>query len=379
MVCGVACCGWCGGGEVPRVSYFFTVSAIFTIVVKIHVPVKIAGRFEVEALRILRAIPGLDVVVEPMDPDRGIDAIVRFAGTEEPVAIEFRARVNAGTAWQFVNVAPHRADLPLVLIAAETTTEARRILSDHDIAFFDGLGNAELELPGLLIHVVGTRRPPRASVPTRLSGKAGLVAQALLLEPKRTWQIKDLAERTAVSSGLTHRVLTRLSNEGIVAANGAGPHRTRHVTDPTALLDLWAEENVDKPIRTLGYQLAQTSRQLITELGEGLRRAGIDYALTGAAGASLVAPFVTTIPVTEVWVTAAAAPQDLYDHTPATPVPEGHNVAFLQAGDDLPLAFCRQVGELWVANPFRLYADLRRDQRRGVEQADHLRREVIGF
>ena len=352
---------------------------MFTAVVNKDASVKITGRFEAEALRILRTIPGLDVIAEPAGPDRGIDAIVRFAGTEEPVAIEVKARVNAATAWQLVNVARHRTDLPLVLIAAETTTEARRILSDHDIAFIDGLGNADLELPGLLFHVVGTRRPTRAPAPTRLSGKAGLVAQALLLEPERTWQIKDLVERAAVSSGLAHRVLTRLGNEGIVTTNGAGPHRTRHIADPTALLDLWAEENVDKPVRTLGYQLAQTPQRLITELGEGLNRAGIEYALTGAAGASLVAPFVTTITVADVWVSAAAAPQELYDHTPTTPVSEGHNVVFLQASDDAPLAFRHQVGELWVTNQFRLYADLRGDQRRGTEQADHLRREVIGF
>ena len=341
--------------------------------------VNIGGKFEAEALRILRAIPGLDVIPEPADLDRGVDALVMFAGTQACVAIEFKTRANAATAWHLVSVARHRSELPLVLIAAETTKDARRILSEHGIAFIDGLGNVHLELPGLLFFVTGTGRPTRAPAPSRLSGKAGLVAQALLLDPERAWRIKDLAEQTAVSSGLTHRVLARLEVEGIVSTNGAGPHRTRHVTDPTALLDLWAEENVDKTVRTRCYMLAQTPRQLITELCEGLEGAGIEYALTGAAAAGIVAPFVTTITVTEVWVAATADPREFFDHTPATPVTEGHNVTFLQAGADTPLAFRQQSGGLWIVNRFRLYADLQRDKRRGVEQANYLRQEVIGF
>ena len=61
------------------------------------------------------------------------------------------------------------------------------------------------------------------------------------------------------------------------------------------------------------------------------------------------------------------------------PVTEGQNVVLLQAKDDTPLLFRRKANDVWVANPFRLFADLRRDPRRGREQADHLREEVIGF
>src|SRR3972149_5966128 len=72
----------------------------------------------------------------------------------------------------------------------------------------------------------------------RLKGKAGVVAQALLLHQDRAWQVKKLAEEARVSGGLAHRVLARLETEGIVAAQGTGPKRVRRITDPTALLDL---------------------------------------------------------------------------------------------------------------------------------------------
>ena len=100
------------------------------------------------------------------------------------------------------------------------------------------------------------------------------------------------------------------------------------------------------------------------DVGTNLGLSGIDYALTGAAGATLVAPFVTAVPVAEVWVNATAAPEELYDAAKADPVNDGQNVVFLQAKNDAPLIFREMTEGLWVANRFRLYADLRRDPSR---------------
>lgn len=344
--------------------------------------VNLRGPFEAAALRILRGIPGLAVMTQPGGADRGVAAILRFAGNRVPVAVEFKRRANPATAWQLVHDAQERPDMPVLLIAGETTAEARKILEEHGIAVIDGLGNAHIELPGLLFHLEGHRRPEQKAgdtPPTRLKGKAGVVAQALLLHPDRAWHVKDLAHEGQVSGALAHRVLARLETEGIVAAQGTGPKRVRRVTDPTALLDLWAEENVERATRTPAYLLAQTPQQLIKALGTNLGRSGIEYALTGAAAASLVAPIITAVPIVDVWVTATAAPEELHNGAGADPVTDGQNVVFLQARDDTPLVYRERKKGLWLANRFRLYADLRRDPRRGREQAENLRREVIGF
>ncbi len=342
----------------------------------------IAGAFEADALRVLREIPGLTVVEEPPGVDRGIDAVLHFAGKRAPVAVEVKQRANAATAWQLVHHAEALPGTRVLLIADQTTAEARAILETHGVAVVDGLGNAHIELPGLLFHIEGPRHAQRAAAegpPTQLRGKAGVAAQALLLRPNRAWGVEDLAKEAQLSKGLAHRVLARLEAEGLVNADGAGPSRVRHVTNPTALLDLWAEENVEKPRRTLGYLLAQTPQQLIRAVGTNLESRGIDYALTGAAAASLVAPFVTAVPVVDVWVTARAAPDELYAGAKADRVTEGQNIVFLQSKDDTPLAFREKTDGLWLCNRFRLYGDLRRDPRRGREQAEHLRKEVIGF
>jgi hypothetical protein len=366
------------GRSISVTSSRFTGSASFITVMKQEVSVKLTGRIEAEAVRILRAVPGLAVVAEPSAADQGVDAVIRVADSEAVVVVQAKSRANAATAWQLVREAETQPDTPMLVIAGETTGDARDVLQQHGIGLVDGLGHVHIELPGLLFHHEG-HRPRRRAWPTRLNGKAGVAAQALLMHPERVWQVQELAAEAGVSLGLAHRVLARLTDEGVVAAEGSGRNRVRCVSDPTALLDLWAEENTFQPARTLAYLLAQSPRQLVDDLGHGLERAGIAYALTGAAAASLVAPLITAVPVAEVWVIATASAEQLCQAVGADPVADGQNVVFLQARDETPLAFSEQADELRVASRFRLYADLRLSPRRGREQADHLRREVIGF
>ncbi len=328
------------------------------------------------ALRILRGLPG----VGAEHAQRGRLSV---GGQTLPVAVESKARVDAAQAWRIVHrleasPAPH-----LLVVAQESTKEARRILADHRIGVADGHGNAHVEFPGVLIHVEtgrdGGRRPTPAGQP-RLAGKAGVGAQALLLHPDRRWGVNDLAREAGISVGLAHRVLSRLEAERVLAAKGRGPRRARTVADPRALLDLWAEEAEDRRVvRTLVYVLARNPRELLDRLSGGLEEHGIRYAVTGAAAASLLAPFVTAVPLTELWLGAAVPPEEAAVAAGGEIVESGNNVVLLQAADDTPLAYARKVDGAWVANDFRIYRDLLRDPRRGREQAGRFREEVIRF
>lgn len=338
--------------------------------------VNIEGRVPPEARRILAETPGIGLA----PGNRGDDIVLRFAGRRAPVVVEVKQTANPAAAWQLVEYTKAHPKVRMLLVARETTMEAREILRDHGIAVIDGLGNAHIDLPGLLFHLEGPQRRGKAIThQTRLRGKGGLVAQALLLEPKRQWKLKDLAKRAGVSPALAHRVITRLEDERVVEAVGSGPNRLRHVVNPTALLDLWAEETEERVIRTPAYFLAQTPGLVMTQVAERLTREAVPYAITGAAAANIVAPFVTGIPVVEVWVTVAMTPEEVLEAAHADVAADGHNLVFLQAKNDTPLAFREERQGIWLADRFRLYADLRRDPRRGREQADYLREEVIGF
>jgi hypothetical protein len=145
-------------------------------------------------------------------------------------------------------------------------------------------------------------------------------------------------------------------------------------------LDLWAEEAEDRGVvRTGAYVLARDPRELLGRLSGGLEGHGIRHAATGAAAAALLAPFVTAVPVTELWASAAVPPEEIAAATGGEIVETGNNVVLLQAADDTPLAYARKIGGIWVANDFRIYRDLLRDPRRGREQAGRFREEVIRF
>lgn len=340
-------------------------------------------RLEAEALRILREIPGVEVIREPQRGHAaGHDLVLMAGGKRTQVMVEVKNRVNAATAWQLVRHPRARRGTSLLLIAGETTAEARQILADHRIGVVDDMGNAHVELPGVLLHLEVQRKPrptPTTVPPTRLRGKAGIAAVALLLHPERAWSVRDLAAEARVATGLAHRVLARLEAEGVVTAEGVGRNRRRRVTDPAAFLDLWTEESIEKTAPIFGFALAQTPQQLMRTVDARLEQAGIEHALTGPAAASLLAPFITAVPVIDLYVTDQVAATDLLAATEVEQVPDGHNIVFRQAADDAPLAFREEIDDVWIVNRFRLYADLRRDPRRGREQAERLRTEVIGF
>ena len=347
--------------------------------------VKVEGDLGAEALRILRNIPGVTAVrTKPRLPGgKRPDAVVHFAGTAETVMVEVKRHANAASAWQVLEYLKEMPGAHLLLVAGDTTKEARDILERHGVGVVDGLGNAHLELPGLLVHVEGEdrrRRDAGQPPPTRLTAKAGVAAQALLLDPKREWQVQDLAEVAGISRGLAHRVLARLEGEGLLAVDGVGPRRVRRLINPTALLDLWAEENRDRKVRRcLAFRLAPAPRLLGTDVAAALDDTDIDYAVTGAEVAAQVAPFITAIPVVEVWITAAVPLEDAARAADAEPVQSGHNLVIQQVEGDAPLAFRRRADAMWRVNDLRLYYDLRNDPRRGKEQADRVRQEVIGF
>lgn len=220
----------------------FTESAIFITVVKQKQMVKPDDSLGAEVLRILRAIPGLTLTAEHSGTDRGVDAILEFAGSEAPVTLQVKHRASAATAWQLVHEADARPDTSILLVTDESTASARQILQEHGIAVVDGLGNAHIELPGLLIHLEG-RQSRRQTRPARLSGKAGVVAQALLLYPERRWHVQELAEEAGVSLGLAHRVLARLVVDGLVAEAGAGSSsRSGGIPSSSALTVVTASE-----------------------------------------------------------------------------------------------------------------------------------------
>src|SRR3984893_13289247 len=182
---------------------------IFTNVVNKTQLMNIAGPLEKNVLRLLKEIPG--VTAEPTAATkRRPDIVIRAGDVTHVVEVKAQRMTNAAAARQLVEYARH---LPkgthLLLVARTTTEEARRLLEDAGVAVIDTRGNMPVNLPGVFLWTEG--RPSHAprvaqhEPPVKLTGKAGIAAQALLRDPQRKWQVHDLAEAADVSVGLAHR------------------------------------------------------------------------------------------------------------------------------------------------------------------------------
>ena len=327
---------------------------------------------------VLASQHGLDVVTRP-------DLTVRIGNSARPFVVEARRRVDAAAAHAVLALARGTPeDRRLLLVAERTTVGAREILDAHGIAFIDGEGNVSVRVPGLFVRTGSFGagavivRPAKVQATARLAGKAGLIAQALLLERDRPWQLLELAALSGVSNGLAHRVLVRLEQVGIVAVSGRGPGKVRSLANAAALLDLWAEEDFEPRVRrATGYVLVQPGVRLAGLISERLERAGIAHAVTGVAAAGLLAPALTSVAVAQVRVSAAVLPPPALRALDARPVDEGANVVLLQGVDDAELRFRREVDGVWLAADTRIYLDALRDPRRGREQADAFRATVL--
>ena len=193
-------------------------------------------------------------------------AALRFSDAGLVLRVEQKAHVDPVIAHSIEAGNAGRSE-PLV-VARSTTSVAREILESQGIGYVDAAGDAAIDLPGLHVRTGSLVRSglftagaviapaPDVHASPRLAGKAGLIAQALILEPERAWTLDAMAERAAVSTALAHRVFSRLERATVLAAHGRGPRKTRRVASPAALLDLWAEEAVEsKERRTAAYAL----------------------------------------------------------------------------------------------------------------------------
>ena len=103
------------------------------------------------------------------------------------------------------------------------------------------------------------------------------------------------------------------------------------------------------------------------------------HAITGIAAAAILAPALTSVPVTQVRVTAVVPASDPLNALEARQTDEGANVVIVQGADDTELRFRREVEGIWLVADTRIYLDSLRDPRRGKEQAQFFRESVLGF
>jgi hypothetical protein len=255
--------------------------------------------------------------------------------------------------------------------------QSARILKSHNLGYVDLSGNCYLALENVLIEKEGKRniRPSTRPLRSLFAPRATRVVRVLLVDPARAWRLEELARAASVSLGHAHNVVKRL--EELAWVERDADQRIR-LGKPADLLESWSDSYTYRANEIASYVAPERiTRRYMAELARAVTAEGRRYAFTLNAGVSLVAPNFR-VPVVHCYLEGDPAP--LARALGLRTVAEADGTLHVLAPYD-PGVFCGTLekGGLKVVCLPQLYADLFHYERRGRDQAEHLRREAMGY
>ena len=253
----------------------------------------------------------------------------------------------------------------------------RQACEEAKVSFVDVAGNVHIEAPGLFVHIQG--RPNPSSVLGRPSSifapRSSRVARLLLLDPKRWWQQKDIAEEAGIGRGFVSKIVARLNSDGLLDANDDGRVRP---SNPNLLLDAWKDEyNFSRNRIVAGHVSARSGEELADRFVEAARKHDVEYSFTGLPAAAKLAPFagfrlVATYlrrPPQETLL------QSLGFHKEA----KGANIWLVVPNDEGVFAGSKEIAGHVCVSAVQAYLDLLEMPERAKEAAEHLREECLNW
>jgi hypothetical protein len=286
----------------------------------------------------------------------------------------------AGEGWpadveRLVALAPDIA----VVYAARLSEGSREWLLSHALGWIDEAGGANVSLSSGLI----VSRDPRAKRPPsrpggNWTGAMLTVAEAILagVPPK----VLQMEEATGLSRGSTVNSLSRLERQGLLVRTGPrrGPHASRGVAEIDRFIDDYAAAAGTFRAKQPKLLIHRLSKDPIVTLGEeigpSLDAANVAWAVTGSVASTLLAPYLSDVTVTELYVDRGLlrAPDHLAQLVGGRIVDRGHRIEVREFPTPIsgrgPI-----IDHIQVALPARVYADLMGAGGRAAEAAHHLR------
>src|SRR5438034_1176647 len=216
---------------------------------------------------------------------------------------------------------------------------------------------------------------------------AGLVVRFRLVDQEHTVvvEVSSLGQPRQIRGAVTRFSEIRRELPGaypVAAAVYIGPQSARilkrHNLGPADLLEGWCESYTYRANEMSAYAAPErVTRAFMSAIARAATAEGRRYAFTLNAGVSLVAPSLR-VPAVHCYLDGDPAPLAAALGLRATAEPEGA-VHFLAPYDPGVFYATLEKGGLTVVCLPQLYADLVHYERRGREQAEHLRREAMGY
>jgi hypothetical protein len=273
---------------------------------------------------------------------------------------------------QLVRYRDKRPGVYAVIVAPYLSPRAAQLCIEENVGFVDLAGNCRLCFQQVFIEQSGRTNPEvkRRDLRSLYSPKASRVLRVLLNEPRRAWQLQQLAKEAQVSLGLASNVKKLLTDREWIKTEAEG----LQLVEPQALLEEWAGSYSFHKSRLLDCYSLREPADVEAALAEECKKRDWSFALTGFSGA---ARLVSAVRYQRAMAYVGGTPEELLGPLQLKVVESGANVSLLFPYDEGVFQGARQVDDLAVVSPVQLYLDLMSFRGRGEEAAQQLLEEVI--
>ncbi len=295
-------------------------------------------------------------------------------------SIEFRARWVGRCGLKKVREVLAAQPRPDIIIGTEISRGAREEAWNAGLGWVDETGGAELHFvrDGAVIEV---SRPgvdgPRSRPAPRWTEAVLGAAEALLTYADEAVTVASVREHTGYSTEATTRALRFLEDSGHLESRvRRGPQSARRLVNVERLVVEYADAaaNKRKPLSlTCGVSWNQPFGALRT-IGERWDENGIEWAVSGAMAAQVLAPLATVVSFGEVYVDAVSITEleQVASVADIRPI-EGGRLLLRPFPTMATNKLSSQQGGLCIAPWPRVYADIVHVGVRGEEIAEHLK------
>lgn len=262
-----------------------------------------------------------------------------------------------------------------MVIAPYLSEQARELCREDGAGYLDFEGNAYLSAGSVHIERTVATQPKaeKRALRSIFKPKSARILRTMLREPSRAWRIVELAEAAGVSVGHVSTIGKELKDRGWGEQSNDG----LVLTDPTSVLDAWAEDYEQPAGREQALYTHFHGKGLDDALASVLQNRSAGHLLLRSySAAERIAPFARNA---NLYLYADEETLDqLMSVMRLSPAGKGGNILVVVPDEDGVFADAIECGPgLPCTSPVQTYLDLQQGGERGREAADHLRRECL--
>ncbi len=259
-----------------------------------------------------------------------------------------------------------------IITAPYISSDTDDLCKKNKVGFIDLAGNCFINFGKVYIEKNNYPNPniEKRTIRSIFSQKATRILRVMLNNPKKSWQVQELAKEAYVSIGLAFKVKDRLLDLEYAKEE----KKLISLIQPQKLLNKWADNYSFRNNQLYDCFSIKVIREIEKELSLYCQKKNITYALALFSGASIVAPFSR---YTRGFAYINYNIKEIMNALDLKDVNSGANFTLMQPYDEGVFYNLQKTGIFSVTSNIQLYLDLTSFKGRGEEAAKFLFEQKI--